>query len=259
MKISAKNIFNNGVMVSLRTSCWGATGKLESNKFEVLNSDIDKEKLVKASITLLDDTTLIENMKKVRQKAKLFIESISIPFLVRKLKNLENDFALNHPELYNPNKYPSESELQSKISFSFVFRVFTPPDEDILSTALYKKEFKKFKEDIQTMKESTFNLIQQEMLTKFRSLNEQIKTEDKFLHKSTLKGVKTLLEKFDNIYFDFVDNKTLKKGLKELKKAFDGLDIDDNRTEGFKAEIKTLIDKTTKDLKTDKLFRALDF
>jgi hypothetical protein len=291
-RISTKNIFDNGVMVSLRTSCWGATGKLESNKFEVNNSNIDKDNQVKASINLLDDISLIEDMRKIRAKAKIYLESMSIPFpdrglvfipkskvdiveqelsefkrefektgrkLVRKLKALEQDYAEKYPELYKPNKYPTEQELQSKISFDFVFRVFTPPNEEILPSGLYKKEFSKFKKDVIAMKQSTLAIVQDEMVKRFRALNAQIKNDDKNIHKATLKGVENLIEKFNDIYIDFVDSGVLKSSIRQLKKAFDALDVNDNKADGFKEEIKNMVQATTESLKKDKLFRALDF
>lgn len=288
--ITSKNIFEEGILVSLRTSLWGATGKLESDKYKVNDENI-KEDQIHASFDLLDDKSIIEDMKKIRNQAKHYIQLNSISFtergldfvpktkieeidqelqkfqiqflamgkdFVSKLKDLEKDFAKNHPKLYRANRYPTEEQLSKMIKFEYVFRAFEPPSEKLLSQKMYKDEIKKFQKDIAGMKESCTSMVQDEIIKRLKALNEQVKDEDKKIHKSTLKAIETMIERFDELWSGFVNNETLKQTIAEIKSAMKGVDIADRKDEEFKKEMSVLIENATKTLKKDKLLRAID-
>lgn len=288
--ITEKNIFLNGVIISLRTSLWGATGKLESDKFNVNDENI-KEDQVKAMFDLLDDKSLIEEMRSIRNKAKNYIYSNSIGSkehgldfisksmvieideklkafqnefvnigdqLINQLDNLKKEYKKNHPNLYDDSRYPSKERLKNKIYFNWVFRSFAPPDKDILPSKMYQDELSKFKEDIMIMKEQTTNIVKDEIVKRLSALNKQVENEDKNIHKASLNAIENLIENFEKLWSGFIDNKTLKSCIKDLKKSFDGLDISNRKEENFKLEVKEMIDKATSTLKKDKLFRAID-
>lgn len=288
--VTEKNIFQNGIIVSLRTSLWGGTGKLESDKFNVNDENLKQDQIT-AIFDLLDDKSIIEEMKSVRNKAKNFIYSKSISSkergldfisksqvidvnerlkeyqkefvslgkdLIKQLDKLKSDYKKNHPNLYDESRYPSPERLKNKIYFEWVFRAFQPPDETLLPSKLYQKELDKFKKDIVEMKESTTNMVKDEIIKRLSSLNTQVQDKEKNIHKGTLNAIETLIDNFDQLWSGFIDDKSLKKCIKELKSSFKLLDIEERKEETFKEEIKTMIDNATNTLKKGRFRRSIE-
>jgi len=276
------NIFTKGVLVSLRTRLWGATGKLEKDQFSVIDDTIDKRS-VHASMDLLKDKTLINAMRQTRSAAQRFIKANSLPFpevgmdfvpksriqfiadklekyraeylsygkeLVKKLKDLEAEFAEKHPKLYNPAKYPSEARLTYTIRFEYVFRVFSAPDEalGVISPEMYKQEIKKFQADIIKMKENTVGVICKEIKTRIDQLSDQCATGK--VNQATLNSFESIMDKFKNVWAGFVDEKDILKIMEDLELYLEGTDASMLRYDdefrgmvGFKAkEISTTLE-----------------
>jgi hypothetical protein len=235
-ELDAVNIFTKGILVSLRTRLWGATGKLERNQFSIIDETMDK-RTVHASMDLLKDKTLINAMRQTRAAAQRFIKANSLPFpevgmdfvpkgriqfiaekleeyrteylnygegLVKKLKELEAEFAEKHPKLYNPAKYPSEAGLRYTIQFEYVFRVFSAPDEalGVISPDMYQREIKKFRADIEKMKENTVGVICKEIKSRIDQLSDQC--ESGKVNQATLNGFEGIMDKFKNVWTGFV-------------------------------------------------------
>ena len=250
------NIFSKGILVSLRSRLWGATGKLEKSQFEILDETLDKRN-VHASMDLLKDKTLITAMRQTRGAAQRFIKANSLPFpeigmdfipkdnieyiaeklevyrkeylgygvsLVAKLKELEAEFAKEHPKSYNPARYPSEAYLRSIISFEYVFRVFSAPDEKlgVISPEMYRREMKKFQADIDQMKNNTVTIICKEIQERISTLADQCDTGK--VSQATLNSFENLMKKFEKVWSGFVDEKDVKKIMEDLNLYLEGTD-----------------------------------
>jgi hypothetical protein len=255
-ELDTVNIFTKGILVSLRTRLWGATGKLERSQFSIIDETMDK-KTVHASMDLLKDKTLINAMRQTRAAAQRFVKANSLPFpevgmdfvpknriqfiaeelekyrteyleygeqLVKKLKELEAQFAEKHPKLYNPAKYPSEARLRYTIQFEYVFRVFSAPDEalGVISPDMYQREIKKFRADIEMMKENTVGVICKEIKSRIDQLSDQC--ESGKVNQATLNGFETIMDKFKNVWTGFVDEKDVLKIMEDLELYLEGTD-----------------------------------
>lgn len=290
--IDAENIFSNGVLVSLKTRLWGATGKLESDQFEIIDETMDK-KYIKTSMTLLKDTNLIDAMKQTRSAAQRFIKAHSIYFpeksfsfipknlieyvdenlskykfefleygknLVSKLKELELEFSEKHPKLYDPSKYPSVEKLESMIAFEYNFRIFSTPDKKlgIISPEIYKKEMDKFKNDIDQMKKQTINIVCKEIKERIDTLQAQC--ENAKVNNATLKTIENLLDKFDKIWNGFVDEEEIRKMIKDIKLYVKDTDADMyNWDSDFRQMVANKAIKISKTLENKDFKRSIEF
>lgn len=256
--INTGNIFAEGVLVSLRTRLWGATGRLESDMYEVNDRTIDKKE-VYATMRLLKDTRLINAMHQVRNQARNYIKSHSIYFpdaafqfipksriqevaetldrlqtlffeygedLIATLEDLKEDFRKTHPKLYNESKYPSAARLRSTFEFKYVFRVFSAPDKElgVISASMYKSEMKKWKEDIESMKKETAKLVCKEIRDRIDALQDGCETGK--INQRTIDSIGGVLEKFDTLWSDFVEAKDVKKMISDVKLYLEGTDAE---------------------------------
>jgi len=290
-EVKTGNIFAEGILVSLRTQLWGATGKLEDDGFELTDETLDK-KQVYASMSLLKDTSLIEAMRQCRAEAKRIIKVNSIYFpekgfdfipkgriefvdeqlqrcrgeclgyrkeLVLKLKTLEADFAKAHPKSYDPAKYPSESQLEKMIKFEYVFRVFDAPDKElgVISPELYKREVEKVKADIAEMKAQTAKAVCKEMMNRIDVLREQCETGN--LNQATINGINTFLERFETVMSGFVTGKDIQKMVEDVKMYIDGTDADMLRyDDNFRQMVANKAAKITNQLENKGYKRSID-
>lgn len=257
-KVTTGNIFSEGILVSLRTRLWGATGRLESNMFDIRDDTVDKDD-IHASMTLLKDTSLISAMRQQREGAKRYIKANSIYFpdsnfdfipknrieevaetlegykirfyeygeeLIETLKDLEASFREAHPKIYNSKKYPSRERLRNILEFEYVFRVFSAPDKElgILSPSLYKREMEKWKKDMDSMKEETAKAVCREIAKRIEALKEGCETGR--ISQSTINSINGVLAKFDQLWSGFIDEKDIKKMIDDVKLYIDGTDAD---------------------------------
>jgi hypothetical protein len=257
-KITTGNIFSEGVLITLRTRCWGATGRLESNMFEVNDDTIDKRE-IHASMTLLKDTRLIDAMRQTREGARRYIKAHSIYFpdssfdfipkdqieevcetldryrerffeygedLIATLKDLEKQFAEAHPNLYNPAKYPSEGRLRSILVFKYVLRVFSAPDKElgVISPKMYKREMAKWREDIESMKKATADVVCKNLIDRIDALKEGCETGK--ISQGTINSINGVLEKFDTLWRGFVDSGDVRKMIDDVKLYMEGTDAE---------------------------------
>ena len=257
-KVQTGNIFSEGVLVTLRTRLWGATGKLESSMYEILDPTLDKKE-VYASMSLLKDTSLIDAMRQVRDQAKRKIKVNSIYFpdanfdfipkhriekvaeeldklegqffelgedLVNKLEELKEEFKASHPEIFETITYPSKAKLLNTFEFKYVLRVFSAPDKElgVISPSIYKQEMRKWKEDINSMKEETAKVVCKEIADRIEALKEGCETGK--ISQTTINSINGVLEKFDTLWNGFVDEKDVKKMIKDVKLYIDGTDAD---------------------------------
>lgn len=290
-KVETGNIFADGILVSLRTRLWGATGKIEDDGYELTDETLDK-KQVYASMQLLNDTTLIDAMRQVRGQAKRFIEYNSIYFpekgfnfipkgriepvdehltklqeeylsygedLVKKLKDLEADFAKAHPKSYDSSKYPSEKSLRRQIVFQYVFRIFTVPDKElgVISPAIYKKELEKVKADIEEMKVQTVRTVCKELMGRIDVLKEQCETGK--VNQATMNSIYSFMERFDQVWSGFVNEKDVKQMMDDMKLYLEGTDADMLRYDSdFRSMVANKAAKIAQQLENKGYKRSID-
>lgn len=276
-EINAVNIFSKGVLINLRTRLWGATGKLEDDKYDIIDKDLDKEH-IRAYIDLITDKSLITSMIQTRSAAKRFIQAYSLPFpesgfnfvpkdqiqyivdkldeyraeflsygasLVDQLKGLEADFAEKHPKLYDASRYPSAEKLSKTIRFEYVLRIFSAPDESLglISPELYKKEMEKFKADIEDMKAATTAAICKEIKKRIDLLSDQCDTGK--INQATLNSFQSIMDKFKTIWTGFVEEKDVIKIMKDLDLYLDGTDANMLR---YDSDFRSMVGEKAKDI-----------
>lgn len=272
------NIFSQGVLVLMQVSCPQFTSKFPP---EQLGDDIPKN-IVRAVYDLLDDKASIDALNSLRSRAKRYLYQNSLPFpydgfvfipkirieevdeglkqlqkeweevvedFIPKLPKLEAEFAKKYPELYNQDKYPSKYVLKRKFKFRWSYRTFEAPDSKLklLTPEIYKEEMKRFKEDVQEMKDLTVSLVGNAMMTKIDSLRKQCSNDS--VRKGTVDSVHTFLEKFDEIWDGYVGHDELRKMIKEVKDYMDGtnaqmLQVDDK----FRGMVESKMDDVVKGL-----------
>lgn len=290
-ELNTENIFKQGVLVSLRTRLWGATGQIKDHQFKIIDDTLDKN-AIHASMDLLKDRRLILAMRQTRASAQRFIQANSLPFpeigfafvpksriekvaevldehrneflaygkeLAKEIKKLESDFAEAHPKMYNPEKYPSEAQLLNSIYFEYTFRVFTAPDETlgVISPEMYKAEMRKFKADIQRMKDDTVSIICKELQERIGQLASQC--DDGKVNQATLNSFGRLMKKFDTVWGDFVDEADVKSIMKDLDLYLAGTDsamlkYDDD----FRGMVATKAKEISKTLENKGYKRSID-
>ena len=290
-EINAINIFSKGILISLRTRLWGATGKLEDDKYDVIDKDLDKEH-IRAYIDLITDKSLIHSMIQTRSAAKRFIQAYSLPFpetgfnfvpkdqiefivnrleeyrsefisygnsLAEQLKSLEASFAEKHPKLYDPARYPSVEKLKSVIRFEYVLRVFSAPDESLglISPDIYKKEIEKFKADIEEMKVSATAIICKEIKKRIDLLSDQCDSGK--INQATLNSIQTTMDKFKTVWTGFVEEKDVLKIMKDLDLYLDGTDANMLRYDSnFRSMVGAKAAEIAKTLENKGFKRSLD-
>ena len=258
LTIDNTNIFSEGVLISFRTRLWGATGKLSDDMYSLADETIDKKK-VRASIDLLQDTSLIESMRSLRGQAMRiiamnsifspdkglhFIRKSRIEYvdgrllefqklfyeigneLISKVKELEEEFKTAHPKLYNPDKYPSEETLKATIKFEYVFRMFTVPDKElgVISPEIYKREMEKVKADVAEMKKAATAEVCKEIMKRISSLKEQC--EEGAISQATLNGFQTFIDRFEKVWDGFIGDKEVQKMAEDIRLYLQDTDAD---------------------------------
>lgn len=259
-EVNQINVFSKGVLVHIDIRIPGMYSRLPDEHLTGIPEQM--KKLIRATYDKLEDKSLIEAMNSLRGRAKSYIHSMSIPFPVYGLAfikkedieechirlssieqqikecfedfctaypDLEKAFAEDHPELYDPAKYPTVAYLESHFRAKHTFRQFTVPDQEMsmLSPALYKEEMLKFKEEMQEVRDMTLDACKTEMLKKIDSLKNQC--IDDTINTGTVNAVNDFLKKFDTLYSDFIDDGKVKAMINEVKEYMSDTEADDLR------------------------------
>jgi len=251
------NVFAKGVLVHIDVRIPGMYSRLPEEHLNGIPEE--KRKLIRATFDKLDDKSLIEAMNSLRGRMKSYLNSICIPFPVYGLSfvlkadiqdchdrltsleqqiaecfedflsaypALEAQFAQDHPDLYDPAKYPTAAYLQSHFRAKHSFRQFTVPDQEMsmLSPEIYKQEVQKFRDEMQEVRDMTLDVCKTEMLKKIDSLKKQC--IDDTINTSTVNAVNDFLEKFDRLYSDFIDDNKVKEMIADVKEYMSGTEAD---------------------------------
>lgn len=288
---SAVNVFREGVLVHLKIGRWGARAKM---KDEHLPDDFPKE-VARAVQDLIEDKTALQEITAIRRECKRYLIHRSLPFPIDGLffapkkfiveideyfeskkqeyeerldeflgqyGRLKSEYRQKYPDIYRANKYPNEHQLRSKFFFSWSFRQFVVPDQEmeLLSPEIYKKEMSKFKEEVDEMKKMTVAVIGNAFVAKINTLARQCENEK--INAGTIKGINKLLEKFDTLWGDFVGQKQLRATITEVRKYMKSVSADRLRdNDKFREEIGEKMEKIVgklEKLPDVKLKRKLD-
>lgn len=288
------NPFVNGVLVCTEIKTWGGSAKI---KGEDLPDDLPEE-IVRAVRDLLtpEGMKILKEYLKIKQGVKAWLVTNSIPFpvlgmtfvpknkiteindylkerqaeaqaiaedFIKVVKDLEADYASKYPKFYDPSKYPSMERLRKRFVFRWSFRVFTPPNSDMqeLNPGIYKEEVRKFKEDINWMREATSKMFGKELIDRLEMLKEQCESGKVF--STTVSSVNNLIERFENLFIGYVDRKEFKRVVKELKDYMEGTDaemlrVDDEFREVMRMKMTELSEVAIKETSTIELQRGFE-
>jgi hypothetical protein len=265
---------------------------MESSMYEVNDDTIDKKEII-ATMSLLKDNRLITAMRQVRNQARNYIKAHSIYFpdanfdfipkerieevadaldrfqekffeygedLISTLPDLKADFKKKHPAMYEAykDKYPTDDRLRRTFEFKYVFRVFSAPDKElgVISPAMYKKEMAKWRQDIDSMKEETAKMVCKEIANRIEALKEGCETGK--ISQRTIDSMNGVLEKFDQLWNGFVDEKEVKTMIKDVKLYLEGTDADMLRfDDNFRSMVANKAAKISNQLE-DKGFKVSD-
>jgi len=89
---------------------------------------------------------------------------------------------------------------------------------------MYKEEMRKFKEEMQEVKDMTLDACKAEMLKKIDSLKKQCIDDN--INTATVNAVNDFLEKFDRLYSDFVDEKAVRDMIADVREYMNGTEAD---------------------------------
>lgn len=260
-----ENVFANGCLVRLKTRCWGGYSRLDDS---FIIDSVPKE-MVRAVADLLADKTKLDIVRYIRDEAKRFICMHSLPSILEGFEfipkekiehvdeglkgrqeryfeavedflavyeRLQQETAEKAPALYRPEKYPSVAAMRGHFDFQWYFRVFAVPDSSssILPASVYKEEMRKFKEEIQEMKEMAVSEIGQQFLKKINKLKDQC-VGGKIVSTATVETLHKFLDGFEGEWGTYFCHQELKKVINECKDYMVGTDAEMLRADdGFR-------------------------
>ncbi len=280
-----------GVLCQLKIGRWSAITTLPKN---TLGKTVPKE-IIRITQDLVPDRTVLTRIGTIRREAKVFLQSLAMPFPIRgvywvykdeiemvndffkrkeldykkrvntlceQLPNMKKEFKTCYPDFYNEKYYPSNKELRRKFYFVWNFFSFNIPDKasGILLPEIYKKEKEKFYKMMQEMEEITINIIANSLIARVKSLSVQCK--NKKIKSSSILGINRILKRWEDNWKDNIDEKQIKKIMKQVKA--DMKKISPEKLNGdvhFQSTIKTKMDKIVQQIKlipNVKLKRKID-
>jgi hypothetical protein len=292
--INEQNIFEKGILISLRTGRFEGISKLAKDQLKDLPTEIVRghhDLFKKAFKDKLNGISAFDS------RARDEVKRQAIPFPIEGLyfikmdrvtgileyledceqrrkdlvtKILENyqeaiqEFAGDYPEYYNrsKHKYPSAARLEERYFFKFQFVKIGAPDKNsVISADQYKKELSKFKDTIDEMKRDVVATIYQELLERTATLKKQC--ADGKPNQLTFNALGEFLKKVDDLYSDFIDRDDMKEAILKIKAQLlgvtaDGLRDNTRSREDFRKSIAGLAEEI-KALPDIKLNRALEF
>lgn len=285
-----KNKLNEGVLCSLKIGKWEARAKINTDK---LGKNIPSD-IIRGSQDLIEDKSLLHEIRKIKQNAKNTLLNNSLPFpidnvffvpkskiqdlndsfeayrkeynkviekFVQNYLKLKRSFKRKYPKYFNENKYPSKQRIKAKFYFYWNFFNIDIPNKktSILPPSLYQKEVKKFKGMVSQIEYLTINVVSEKLLQRVKTLEKQCK-EGK-INKLTLNSIDCFLEKWEDLWSGYVDEKRLNEIIKELKKEVKKNGSKLKNSEELRNELGEKLDKMVskiENIDTSKLKRRLD-
>jgi hypothetical protein len=299
-EMTPEEFYSKGVLIFPKIRKWGGTAKLtEELSAELFGDDVD---VLRATQDLMrkEDRDLLEAMGTIKNKALGFIyrNSIATPlenfFFIPKTKEIVEDgevkmenlievvnqglkmyqgqyfeladefcekseeiekrFAKAKPKLYRPEKYPSKKEMRRRFMFGWSFEEIAPAKN--LPPEMLKQEVENFRGFIQEMKSNTTRAFKVAVIERMQALSNGKKSQ------ATINSINSLMDKFDNLYADFIDDSMLKSMASEIKDYMKGTDAGMLRADDdFSDMVSDMAKKVVKNVKKveDSGERFLDF
>jgi hypothetical protein len=269
---------NEGTLCSIQTGFWGASAKYDKNK---LGKDVPKD-IVRAMQDLLDDKTLMDDIRNIQWQAKYVVKNNAMPFPIdavffvpknkviqinERLEELMEEFDVrldkfcanygrlikrfkkNHPKEYRPNKYPSKRQIRNKFYIRWTFFSIDAPDSTagILDPNDYKRAVGKFQSMVDEMEEMAVNIIANDLFARLGKLHKQCDTGEG-LHGKTVGSVNRFLDKWKDLWRGNVDDKKMKIIISRLRKEMKKVEIgrlkgNEEFREEFTGKLSTIMKK----------------
>jgi len=274
--ITEQNLFEKGMLISLRMGSYAGRKKMSREQLEGLPVEI-----VRGVHDLFDKDfkELLGEMDNFDLEVRHKIRNNSIPFPIhgiffiplQKIDNLINwlddkkierkeitekiinnydeaiqIFAQNYPMYYEKSKqyYPTKNALSARFYFNYQFIKIAAPDENsVLSSEQYREEMKKFHESINSMKEEVMEIIYTALLESTEKLKEQCNNGK--LNQRTFNSLGKLLEQINDIYADFIDRKDIKDMIEKIKSSVLGTSAKELRS---RSDLKDTFAKQIKEI-----------
>jgi len=272
--------FQNGFLVNLRVRKWGATAQANES---LLPDDFPKE-IYSAVQDLLDEEgrKQLEELNFIKGQALKVINACSLPFpiagfrfikenaagtrleyvnsivegqkvlffdaaedFINQFERLKENYQQEYPKYFDEKKYPTVEQLRQSFRFEFQIFEFVGPGELLkkISPAIYKQQMEEIKSNIAEMKDYVLKVVSNELVERMATLQGQC-TSGK-INQATIQSVNNLVERFDNLYGDFLDARKIKTYVEELKEYLEGTDADMLKVS---AEFRAAVGKKAKEI-----------
>jgi hypothetical protein len=292
--INESNIFNKGMLISLRTGAYAGRKKLSADQLK----DLPKE-IVRGVHDLFEHVfkEKLEGIMNFDGHTRSTVKAMSVPFpidgvyflsfnkiegvieyldarkeqrkeLVEEVLDKYNDaiasFAEKYPDYYRraKDKYPTKATLATRFYSDYQFIKISAPDKNpMISPEQYKREMQKFSETVAEMKKEVVGTIYQTMTELTERLKRQSK--DGKMNQRTFNNLGKFLEQINDVYSEFVDRGDLKAVLDKIKAETIGVTADslrdnDSQRKKFHKAISALTEEI-KALPDVDMKRAIDF
>jgi hypothetical protein len=247
-------IFEKGCLVHLSVSSWTGLAKVSNTDIEV---HADKS-LIKASKFLVDKENL-KPIEQIRNEARNYIYSKSLPFPIRSVAFIPKDsiteineklagflaqfnqavedFAVNYDyfisvaktglrELFNEDDYPSD--IREKFHFQWLFLTVGEANPNTLAPELYEQEASKFINTMESFAQDAVILLRDEFKKMVDNLTTRLKEGKKF-KEASITNLKDFMDEFKHLNIaDDVELSLLIDKTKEIIVGIDGESLRSN-------------------------------
>ena len=254
--------YRNGWLINLRVKKWGGTAKAQDDRF---GDDFPKE-IFKAMQDLLDEEgrEQLNSLNTIKNSCNAVLNSNTIQFPIHgfrflkeneektrlitiseaverhkkeffkiaeefcnKFEALKKQYQKKFPKDYRPEKYPSIEYLRNSFEFSLQVFKFEEPDKELkdISPTVYKQQIEEIKKNCKEMSDGVLKVFSLALTERLNVLIEQCNGK-KNISNGTLNSITNLIEKFEELYKDFIDEDKVKRLTSDMKEYLDGVDSD---------------------------------
>lgn len=250
---------NEGVLCIVQNGFWDAIAKYDKKH---LGEEVPKA-IVKATQDLIDDKTLISDIKNIQWRAKYLIQANSMPFpidgvfflpknviapineeleelheefevrvakLVKEYDNLVKKFKRKYPNQYNmqqkKRKYPTKKVLRDKFYLRWSFFNIEMPDSTIgiLDPNEHKRAMSRFENMIGEMEDMALNIIGNDLFERLGRIQNRIVNNEP-VHGKNISSINTFLDKWSELWQPNVDDRKMKILVSRLKKEMKKVEL----------------------------------
>lgn len=258
---SEAGAFANGALLNLDIRCYSATAQVSKDEAAAMLAEGIDPKVMTLTADLLEDKGAIESIRSMRDRVKAYVHRVSMPFpitgfvfvhrnrvpavvealrafktafegavdeLVEDLPELMKSFRRKHPTVFeaNQSKYLTPEQLRHRFHFSWSFRILTVPDREmgLLPEDALAEEMEKFRADMRAVRNQAMRAVSQELYERVKTLLEQCSGGRP--NQSTINGISSFIDRFENGFRDVVDHATLNNLIREVRELMEGTDAE---------------------------------